>query len=211
MDDSLLLAALMLGGLTALPAAHRRLQLSRAKHPSLAGHARIARRLAAWLPGFAYDEAEFFTADAAEPTVAARRRAAFMQLAERLNVRHQASVAMTKQARASIPDLAFTAAYRVPYPFSPYLRRHLSVGAFVTAADGVTVTDLDGQTLLDVTGSYGVNLFGVDFYRTCIDEGSAMVRALGPVLGAYHPCVVANVERIRRISGHDAVDRKSVV
>ena len=33
------------------------------------------------------------------------------------------------------------------------------------AASGVTVTDLDGNVFYDLAGSYGMNLFGVDFYR----------------------------------------------
>jgi hypothetical protein len=69
MDDSLpfssvpALWALAIGALAwTLPRARRRLQLSRAKHRSLAGHARMARRVAALIPGYAYDEASFFAA-----------------------------------------------------------------------------------------------------------------------------------------------------
>jgi glutamate-1-semialdehyde 2,1-aminomutase len=50
-----------------------------------------------------------------------------------------------------------------------------------------------------------VNVFGYDFYKECIDEGVAAVRALGPVLGDYHPCVLENVQRLKRISGLDEV------
>ena len=45
----------------ALPGIKRRIELSRAKHRSLAGHSRMAKRLARWLPGYAYDEARFST------------------------------------------------------------------------------------------------------------------------------------------------------
>ena len=52
MDESLALSALALGALAwTLPRAKRRLELSRAKHRSLAGHARIAKRIAGWIPG----------------------------------------------------------------------------------------------------------------------------------------------------------------
>ena len=60
--------------LALLPAARRRLQLSRAKHRSLAGHSRMAKRLARWVPGYAYDEAQFFEADGAPDDVGAQRR-----------------------------------------------------------------------------------------------------------------------------------------
>ena len=47
--------------------------------------------------------------------------------------------------------------------------------------------------LYDLTGSYGVNVFGYDFYKDCIARGSERVRDLGPVLGAYHPVAAYNV------------------
>ena len=43
----------------------KRLELSQAKHKSLAGHSRIARRLAAFVPYYEYDENRFFCADGA--------------------------------------------------------------------------------------------------------------------------------------------------
>ena len=36
---------------TLSPAIKRRIELSRAKHRSLAGHSRLAKRLARWVPG----------------------------------------------------------------------------------------------------------------------------------------------------------------
>ena len=67
------------------------------------------------------------------------------------------------------------------------------------------VTDLDGNALYDLTGSYGVNVFGYDFYKECIERGGERVRELGPVLGAYHPVIADNVARLREISGLDEV------
>ena len=67
------------------------------------------------------------------------------------------------------------------------------------SSSGVTVTDLDGNVFHDLTGSYGVNVFGNDFYKQCMHAGSERVRDLGPVLGSYHPVVVYNVERLRAI------------
>ena len=73
------------------------------------------------------------------------------------------------------------------------------------ASAGVQLTDLDGNRLYDLGGSYGVNLFGYDFYKECIERGAVLAHPLGPVLGAYHPVVVDNVARLRRISGLDEV------
>jgi glutamate-1-semialdehyde 2,1-aminomutase len=188
-----------------LPKALRRLELSRAKHRSLAGHSRMAKRVASWLPGYAYGESRFFNCDGAPPQVEQRRREGFARLSAELNGRHADSIALTRQARDRISDLQFTSAYRVPFQFSPYLREHLAVGAFVQRSDGVTLTDLDGQRFYDLTGSYGVNVFGNDFYKTCMGEGMARVSELGPVLGSYHPVVVDNARRLCDISGLDEV------
>lgn len=206
MDESITFAAAALGALAVtLPPLRRRLQLSRAKHRSLAGHSRIAKRLAALLPGYAYDEARFFGSDGAPPAIVAQRRAGFAALAALYRERFPRSVAMTRQARESLSDLQFTGRYRVPFPYSPYLREHLTVGAFVQASEGTQVVDLDGNRLHDLTGSYGVNLLGYDAYKRLIAEAEAVARPLGPVLGAYHPCVLDNVERLRTISGLDEV------
>jgi glutamate-1-semialdehyde 2,1-aminomutase len=69
----------------------------------------------------------------------------------------------------------------------------------------VTVTDVDGNQLYDLTGSYGVNVFGYDFYKRCMDAAMVEVRALGPVLGPYQPTIAYNVRRLREISGLDEV------
>jgi glutamate-1-semialdehyde 2,1-aminomutase len=183
----------------------RRVQLSRAKHRSLAGHARIAKRLAAWIPGVDYDAARFYASDGAPPEVAARRRAGFDALGALYASRTPRTLAMTRAARAGLSDLQFTGRYRVPFQYSAHVREHLPVGAFVQAADGVEVEDLDGNRYLDLTGSYGVNLLGVDAYKACIDEAAATARALGPILGAYHPCVLDNVTRLQALSGLDEV------
>ncbi len=206
MNEPLVLGTTMLGLLAALlPRAHRRVQLSLAKHRSLAGHARMARRVAAWLPGYAYDEAQFFASDGAPPAVQAQRRDALERLAALYRERYPRTLALTAEAAEGLADLQFTGRYRVPFQYAPVLREHLRAGAFVQAASGVTLTDLDGNVFYDLTGSYGVNVFGVDVYKACIAEGSARVEALGPVLGLLHPVVARNVERLKRISGLDEV------
>jgi glutamate-1-semialdehyde 2,1-aminomutase len=182
-----------------------RLQLSAAKHPSLAGHSRIARRFAAQVPYYEYGADAFFRVDGAPEPIADRRRAAFAGLAALFQERYAKSVAMTATVQDGISDLQFTSRYRVPFQFSRYVREHLKTGGFVASSEGVTVTDLDGNRFYDLTGSYGVNVFGYDFYKDCIARGSERVRELGPVLGAYHPVVAYNVRRLLDISGLDEV------
>ncbi|MFM2240879.1 MAG: Glutamate-semialdehyde -aminomutase, partial [Pseudomonadota bacterium] len=195
-----------LGALAMLaPAIHRRIQLSRAKHRSLAGHSRMAKRLARWLPGYSYTEQEFFGCDGAPEDIQNRRRQAFHAMAKTLQSRHRLSIEATQAARSDISDMQFIAAYRVPFQFSPIVREHLKVGSFLQSAQGVQVTDLDGQTFYDLTGSYGVNVFGADFYKKTMAEGLAKTQALGPVLGSYHPCVASNATRLKALSGMDEV------
>ena len=190
---------------TSLVTLRRRFELSRAKHKSLAGHARIARRLAAFVPFYEYDEARFFCSDGAPPGIAQRRRAGFERLSALYSARFAETTRRTAEAEASISDLQFTDAYRVPFQYSRYVRKHLPAAAMLQSSAGVTVTDLDGNRFYDVTGSYGVNLLGYDFYKGSIERGASRVRDLGPVLGPYHPLIIENVEMLKEISGLDEV------
>ena len=182
-----------------------RIQLSRAKHRSLAGHARLGRRLARLIPYYEYDDTQFFRADDAPDDISQQRRAAFTRLAQCYAQRFLKTVRQTNEIQDEFSDLQFTARYRVPFQFSRFVRRHLNAGSFVASSSGPTTTDLDGNRRYDLTGSYGVNLFGYDFYKECIERGSARVRDLGPVLGAYHPVTAGNVHRLRSLSGLDEV------
>lgn len=198
-----LLGAAALAG--SLPRLKRRLELSRAKHPSLAGHSKWSRRIARWLPYYEYEGARFYCADDAPAEVVQRRREGFERLAATFQARQPRTLALTRDAEPYVSDLQFTAAYRVPYPFSRHVRAHLKSGAFAQAADGVSLIDLDGNAAYDLAGSYGVNVFGYDFYRGCMERGAAQARELGPVLGAYHPLLLDNVRRLVAISGLDEV------
>lgn len=204
--DELTLGA---GALAAVAALWRplreRVQLSRAKHRSLAGHARLAKRVARWLPGYSYGPDRFFRADGAPDEVAALRRAALERLSARLQARSPQTLALTAQVREGLPDLQFTGRYRVPFQFSPLVREMLPLGAFWAASEGVHLVDLDGQSCYDLTGSYGVNVFGLDFYKACMEEGTRLGAELGPVLGGYHPCVAEVVQRLQQLSGREAV------
>jgi glutamate-1-semialdehyde 2,1-aminomutase len=189
----------------ALWALKKRLTLSLAKHRSLTGHVRMARRIAALIPFYEYDEARIFRCDEAPDEVAARRRAAFMRLADLYRARFARTVERTREIAESVSDVQFTDAYRVPFQFSRFVRRHLTAGSFVQSSSGVTITDLDDNHLYDLTGSYGVNVFGYDFYKECMERGQERARALGPVLGPYHPAIADNVRRLKEISGLDEV------
>jgi glutamate-1-semialdehyde 2,1-aminomutase len=189
----------------ALRKVYVRLQLSLAKHRSLAGHSRMARRFASWVPFYEYGESRFFGVDSAPVEIIAARRAGFMRLAALFAARFQNNVEQTAALAGSMSDLEFTSRYRVPFQFSRYVREHLKSGSFVQSSSGVTVTDVDGNQFYDLTGSYGVNVFGYDFYKDCIARGSERVRDLGPVLGAYHPVTAQNVRRLLEISGLDEV------
>ena len=191
--------------LALLPKLRLRLQLSRAKHRSVAGHSRMARRVARLIPYYEYGEERVFRVDDPPERIADSRRAGFMRLAAEFAARSPKNAALTAGVIDDISDLQFTSRYRVPFQFSAFVRRHFPGGAFVESSSGVTLTDVDGNRLYDVTGSYGVNVFGNDFYKDCIARGGERVRELGPVLGSYHPVVAYNVSRLLEISGMDEV------
>jgi len=208
MDSHYTTFALSLGAgalTTSLVKLKGRLVLSKSKHRSLTGHARMARRFAALVPFYEYDEHLFFRADAPPEEVALRRKAGFMRLAEQFRTRFSKTAELTDETRDGVSDLQFTDRYRVPFQFSRFVRQHLNSGVFLQRSCGVKVIDLDGNEFYDLTGSYGVNLFGYDFYKQCIDRAVEQARDLGPVLGAYHPAVAYNVRRLREISGLDEV------
>jgi len=93
----------------------------------------------------------------------------------------------------------------VPFQYSRLVKDHLGAGSFMQASSGVTLTDLDGNTFYDLAGSYGVNIFGYDFYKDCIAGADKRAQTLGPVLGFYHPVVADNVKRLTELSGMDEV------
>ena len=65
---------------------------------------------------------------------------------------------------------------------------------FLRASEGGMVEDLDGNRFCDLTGSYGVNVLGVDAYKACMAEGanhfldkSTEFAAVAEILGR-RPC-----------------------
>lgn len=182
-----------------------RLRLSRAKHPSLRGHSKWSRRIGRQIPYFEYDEKRFFDSDGAPDEICKQRREGFFRLARDLRERAPQSIEFSESLSDGVSDMQFTSAYRVPFPYRRLARQHLKLPNIATATDGVQVRDLDRNWSYDLTGSYGVNVFGHDFYKDCLERGMDKVRNLGPVLGPYHPLIGENVERLREISGLDEV------
>lgn len=182
-----------------------RLRLSLAKHPSVRGHAKWSRRLARLVPFYSFDDSQYFNCDGAPEILARRRREALAQLVSHYREKQPRTLALSESLRDSISDVSFTGAYRVPFPFRAGLPDALQQPSVVDATDGTQIRDIDGHWRYDLTGSYGVNVFGYDFYKTCIAEAQAWVNDLGPVLGAYHPVVRDNAERVKAIAGLDEV------
>ncbi len=197
--------AATLAGAALLPRLYRRLQLSRAKHGSLAGHSKWSKRFARQVPYYEYADDMFLSCDGAPAEVVAQRRRAYGELVALYAQRYARTVAAAAPLEEGVPDVRFTARYRVPFQFRERVRRELKGGNLLQSASGVTVTDLDGNVFHDLAGSYGVNLLGVDFYKACIERGSRAVQDLGPVLGSFHPLVVDNVQRLKALTGFDDV------
>ena len=130
MDQSLPLTVLSLSISAALaawlaPKARRRLQLSRAKHRSLTGHSRMAKRLASWLPGYRLEEDAFFGADGADAALQLQRRQALQRLSAHFRDTVPKGAAMTQEAKAYLADLEFTGRYRVPFQFTEVIGQAL--------------------------------------------------------------------------------------
>ena len=78
------------------------------------------------MPFYEYDEARFFRPDGAPDAVAERRRAGFMRLAEIYQKRYAETREADPRGGVGISDLQFTAAYRVPFQYSRFVRQNLS-------------------------------------------------------------------------------------
>jgi len=161
--------------------------------------------MARWLPFYDYDESRFFQVDDAPPNVVNARRVAFTQLSQIFRSQHPNSIAWTLATAPMVADMQFVSRYRVPFQFSQVVREQIPLGSVLASSSGVTVTDLDGNTFYDLTGSYGVNVFGNDFYKRCMEQGVEQASSLGPVLGGYHESVQYNVRRLCEISGMEQV------
>lgn len=203
--DYVYYAAAAGAGAWALSRGWSRLLLSRAKHPGMTGHPRMAVALSRLLPAYAYADHEVFDRDGAPSEVARQRREGFMSLASRLSSKAPSTLAASAELERDVSDVAFVNQYRVPFQFRDFVAKHLRVGTFATASDGNKLRDLDGNWSYDLGGAYGVNLFGAEFYKRCIDRGVERARELGLVLGPYHPIIADNVRRLKQISGMDEV------
>ena len=196
--------AILASGYT-LNKAYKRIQLSKAKHRSIRGHAKMSRLIAKLLPFYEFDEEQFFKSDGAPNDIASLRIKGFQRLEQYFKDNFSQSISLTSDAAEGLSDLQFTGLYRVPFQYSRYVNKHLKSGSFLKSSNGTKVTDLDGNEFYDLTGSYGVNVFGYDFYKECVDKGIKKTRELGPVLGAYHPLVADNILKLKEISGMDEV------
>lgn len=182
-----------------------RLRLSRAKHPSLRGHAKWSRRIASCVPMFEYQADEFLRVDGAPEDISKQRELSLSALTKRIERQTPETIKASFSLEGSLPDIEFTTAYKIPFPFRSHVPKALRTAWLAHRTEGCTIEDPDGNSRYDLSGSYGVNIFGYDFYKKCIQKGTKATKALGPVLGPYHPLIAENVSKIKAISGLDAV------
>jgi glutamate-1-semialdehyde 2,1-aminomutase len=171
----------------------------------LRGHSKWSRRLVRLVAYYEFDDQRYFRSDGAPPAIAGKRRTALKRLKADVASKSPKTLAFVESLQDSISDVRFTSAYRVPFPYRAGIGKELSMGSIVDESRGVQLRDLDGNWRYDVSGSYGVNVFGYDFYKQCMQEGQQLAGDLGPVLGAYHPLIRDNVETIKRIARLDEV------
>ena len=201
----ILYAVYFLIGMYLLRKIQVRLRLSLAKHPSLAGHSKMARRIAKIIPAYQIDSDKIFSTDNAPENIIQKRQTGFFRLAQHFSETMPNTLEAGSDLAEGISDVDFTRSYRVPFQFSHFVKKHIKLGSLISESKGTQVQDLDANWSYDLTGSYGVNLFGYDFYKECMEKGLQQVKNLGPVLGAYHPVVVENVKYLKDISGLDEV------
>ena len=153
LGESLLLYGLGAGAAAAfgLPALKSRLELSRAKHRSLAGHARLARRVAALVPGYAHGEDRFFSVDGApaEDRAPPRRiRAALCPLSHAV----RAHAGGDREREGSPVRSSIHRRLSGPVPVQRACAPAPPVGAFLAESAGPILEDLDGNRFYDLAG-----------------------------------------------------------
>ena len=143
-----------------------RLELSKAKHPSLRGHARIVSPRGEAGAVLRLRRGSTSSAPTTRPPRSWRAAATASAAREAVpgSVRGDAAAHGARPRPASPicsspPRTAFRSSIR------RFVGQHLKSGSFYRSSSGVTLTDLDGNTLHDVTGSYGVNVLRNDFYK----------------------------------------------
>ena len=97
--------------------------------------------------------------------VAAKRKAGFDALVTSWEKKWPKSKALALDLKSSFSDLRFASGNRVFLPFNRLLDASLDPATLVTSSDGVDLIDVDGQRLMDISGSYGVNVAGVERYK----------------------------------------------
>ena len=188
-----------------IPKAIQRIRLSRAKHRSLAGHSLMSKRLARLIPPLNYSEQAWWGVDGAPQTVQWQRQAGLTQLTQSLARKSPLSISATEHLKPALADLNFVSRYRVPFPFAESVSHLLSVGSVWREASDNQLVDLDGHHFWDVTGSFGVNVFGLDFYKPLMRASCQDALAVGPMLGGYTADLESVVDGLRRHSGMDEV------
>src|SRR5262245_8845042 len=123
----------------AVALAASRWKLSAAKHPSLAGHPRIARWIVRRVPRLRYGRDAALGCDDADDAIVARRREGLQRLEAAFSTKYARTIELTRSGRDVLPDLRFTSAYRMPMPFASLAEGPLGAGSFAVATDGVRI------------------------------------------------------------------------
>lgn len=184
-----------------------RLQLSMAKQPGAAGHAKMARLFSRWVPMYQLEGEQFFTADKPADAVKLRRQQGFRRLADQLAQMHP-NGQISEQAQAArelVSDVEFVSLYRVPFQYRNQIASSFKLPYGVSKTAGNTLWDAQGNAFMDLTGAYGCNVLGYDAYKGMIRDAVEKADAIGPVLGPYSNAVVDNARRLCEISHMDEV------
>ena len=122
----------------ALPKVKTRLELSKAKHPSLRGHSRMGRFVAALVPFYEYDETQIFRSDDAPDEIAEQRRAGFMRLSALYRERFAKSVRADRpRPRSRSPTCSSPPPTACRSSTAASCGRHLRAGSFLASSSGV--------------------------------------------------------------------------
>ena len=166
----------------------------------------MSRLVARLVPFYEFGIDDFFRSDGAPADVALQRQDGFFKLARALQGALRQGPADDAAGRGANLRPAIHRGLPRAVPVQPAgarASRHRRLRDSRRPASRSPIST--ATSFYDLTGSYGVNIFGNDFYKECIARAEARAHALGPVLGSYHPVIADNVARLCAISGLDEV------
>ena len=104
--------------------------------------------------------------------------------------------AIQPAGQPAIPDIEFGDMHRVPFQFREAVQDLPGMDPYLRVSDQ--------QKGEEIFSSYGVDVFGGDFYKSCLEDALAGMDGYDFKLGKYHPVIDEVIRQLKEVSGQEA-------